>query len=145
MKGQYKSFDGGLFDENDPKSRKVIIEIFKKLNIPLKDDSDKYAIDLIAADGSFSVELEHRPWWKGAEFPFEEVNIPERKARLFNYDKKFYYVILSKDFTRLGMIPGSELKNYIVDDQLKENPNKYVSRGELFYKVPRTAFRWKKV
>jgi hypothetical protein len=37
------------------------------------------------------------------------------------------------------------LMKYLIDDNLKESPNKYVRENEYFYKVPISAFRWAKI
>ena len=41
MKGVYKRFDKKLFNQNDPKSRNVVKEYFKKHDVILKDNDDK--------------------------------------------------------------------------------------------------------
>jgi hypothetical protein len=55
------------------------------------------------------------------------------------------YVILSKDYSRIGMIDGKTLRKYLTDDTLQESSNKFVKQGELFFKVPRSEFKWDKI
>jgi len=144
MKGEYKQFSKSLHQRNDPKSRKVVKEYFAKNKMPLDDNPNKFGVDLISEDGTLKVEVEHRLVWDSDEFPFAEVNVPERKAKFF-VENSVCYVILSRDFTRIGMISGKELRKHLTEDTLKESPNKFVKSGELFFKVPRTAFKWDKV
>jgi hypothetical protein len=141
MIGAYKKFDAALFDNNDPKSREVVKSYLASNGIPVNDNPDKYGVDLISSDGKIKVEVERRLVWKSVEFPFNEINIPERKAKFFK-DQSVAYVIVSVDYTRIGMIQGKTLTDFIKTDNLKENPNLYTSRGEMFFKVPKSAFKW---
>lgn len=144
MIGAYKKFSPTLLKNNDPQSRKVVKEYFGKRKIPLEDNPNKFGVDLISKDGSIQIEIEHRLVWKTPEFPFAEINVPERKAKFF-VENHICYVILSEDYSHIGMIDGKRLMKYLVTDNLKESSNKYVRQGELFYKVPKEAFTWKKI
>lgn len=144
MIGEYKKFNKSLFQQNDPKSRRVVKEYFAKQGIVLKDNDNKFGVDLVSEDQTLQVEVEHRLIWETDEFPYEEINVPERKAKFF-VDNSVSYVILSKDYSRAGMIDGKELRKHIVDDNLRESSNKYVKVGEYFYKVPKQAFKWTKL
>ena len=144
MKGKYKKFSKKLFDNNDPKSRVLVKEFFAKHGIILQDNNDQYGVDLVSPDGSVKIEIERRTIWKQKDFPFNEINLPERKAKFFT-DKNVAYVIVSEDYSRIGFIKGERIKEYITENNLKENPNKYVSEGELFYKIPKDRFKWLKL
>ena len=108
------------------------------------DNPNQYGVDLISEDGTLQVEVEHRPPWSDEEFPFSEVNVPERKAK-FLKEGKVQYVILSRDYSHLGIISGDAVKPFIVDENLALNKNKYVRNDEYFFKVPTSAFKWVKV
>lgn len=144
MIGEYKPFSASLHKKNDPKSRRVVKEYLQKKDIDLEDNPDKYGVDLISKDGTVKVEVEHRLSWQGPEFPFNEINVPERKGKFFG-DKEVSYAILNKEYTHIGIIPNKKLRKYLTAENLKENPNKYVKAGELFYKVPKSAFKWNKL
>ena len=144
MIGKHKKFSKKLYSQNDPKSRKIVIEYFKKQGIILRNNENKYGVDLVSEDGKHQYEVEHRLIWETEEFPYDEINVPERKAKFF-VDKCVSYVILSRDYSQLGMINGKELAKHIKDENLKESSNKYIREGEYFYKVPKSAFQWKKV
>jgi hypothetical protein len=141
MKGEYKEFSKSLFQRNDPKSRQVVMEYFKRQKVALEPNQNKFGVDLIAKDGSMSVEVEHRNSWQSVEFPFDTVNVPERKAKYF-VENNVHYAILSKDYTQIGLIDGKTLRKYIVDETLTECANKFVKQGEMFFKVPKNAFTW---
>ncbi len=141
MFGERKPFSRSLHKGNDPQSRRVVKEFFKKQGIPLDDNPNEFGVDLISPDGTLQVEVEHRLPWTEEEFPFAEINVPERKAK-FLREGKCQYIILSRDFSRMGIVRGPDVQPFITDDNLEHSPNKFVRNGEYFYKVPRTAFRW---
>lgn len=144
MKGEYKKFSKTLFRLNDPKTRRLVMDYFNRQKIVLTNNVDQYGVDLMAEDGSMSVEVEHRHSWKTDEFPFADVNVPERKAKYF-VENNVHYVILSENFSHIGMIAGKKLRKYITDETLTECSNKFVKKGELFYKVPKSEFTWDKL
>lgn len=144
MFGERKPFSKSLFQANDPKSRKIVKEYLAKQGIIVNDNSNKYGVDLISEDQSLHVEVEHRLIWKDDEFPYAEINLPERKAKFFCANHIAYF-ILSCDYSHIGMIDGKTLMRYIVDENLKESSNKYVRQGEYFYKLPKIAFKWDKI
>lgn len=145
MIGKRKRFDKTLHDTNDPKSRDIVKKFYlKEYNITLKDGVSKYGIDLISEKGDFQIECEHRLVWKNEEFPYSEVNVPERKAKFFK-EGKADYIILSCDYSHIGVIKANDIQKYMADEYLKESPNKHVFSGEYFYKVPSTAFTWLKL
>jgi hypothetical protein len=144
MIGIKKSFSKKLHRQNDPASRRIVKEYFSKQGIIIEDNPDKFGVDLLSKDGTLKIEVEHRLVWIDDDFPFAEVNVPERKAKFF-VENSVAYVILSRDYSRLGMIDGKTLRQYIVDFNLKESPNKYVKENEYFYKIPRNIFKWVKL
>lgn len=144
MIGKYKKFDKELFEQNDLKSRLVVKKFFLSKNIVIDDNPNKYDVDLVSEDGKVQIEIERRPAWTKQEFPYSEINIPERKAKFFKNDN-VSYVIVSNDYSRLGIIQGKKLINYINKDNLKESSNKFVNLGEMFYKIPKEEFKWFKI
>ena len=144
MYGVAKRFNRALHAGNDPQSRRIVKEYLKKQGIVVNDNPNVYGIDLISPDGTLQIEVEHRLVWDSDEFPYEEVNVPERKAK-FLQDGKTQYFILSQDFSRMGMIHGKDVQPYIVDDNLQESSNRFVRGGEYFFKVPKSKFVWIKL
>ena len=139
--GERKPFDPANFEDNDPKSREVVKAYFRKNLIELVDNPDRYGIDLVSPDGFFSVEVERRSVWNTHDFPFVEVNFPERKTKFF-VENNTAYAIVNQDCTRIGLILARFLRPHLSAQHLKENPNRYVHSGELFYKIPRSKFKW---
>lgn len=138
-----KPFSQELHAANDPPARKIVKAYLKKQGIIVEDNPNKFGVDLVSADGSLMIEVEHRLPWKEDEFPFDQVNIPKRKKYL--REGKIQYFILSRDFSHLGMINAKGVKPYIIDENLHLIKNRFVFDGELFYKVPRNVFRWVKL
>jgi len=141
MKGEYKPFDKKLFKENDPKSRDVVKNFLKTRGVEVKDNTNEYGVDLISSDGNIKFEVERRLVWNRYEFPFNEVNLLERKTRFFT-ENNTYYIIVSKDYSRIGIINNNDIKIYMNKSNLKESKNKFVSDGEMFYKLPKEKFKW---
>jgi hypothetical protein len=144
MYGARKPFSRALHQSNDPQSRKIVIEYFKRQGLSLNENTNPYGVDLVSADGSVQMEIEHRLPWADDDFPFSEVNVPERKAK-FLREGKAQYVILSRDYSHMGVIEGKDIMPFIVDNNLQLNRNKFVKDGEFFYKVPVTKFTWIKI
>jgi len=144
MKGIHKKFNKNLFKQNDPKSRTIIKNFFKTHNITLVDNKDPYGVDLISEDGSLRIEIERRINWDSVNFPFDEINLPERKNKFFT-DGKTSYIIISKDYSHIGIISKKNISEYINEQNLKENKNRLVKNKEFFYKLPKSKFTWIKI
>lgn len=141
MFGERKPFSKSLHSRNDPTSRQIVKEYLAKQGIVVDDNPNKYGIDLISSDGTLQIEVEHRLSWETETWPFPDINVPERKAK-FLADGKAQYIILSRDFSHIGIVRGQDVKEYMHDGNLHLNKNKYVKDGEYFYKIPIFSFRW---
>lgn len=144
MYGVHKKFSKTLHGNNDPRSRQVVKDYLAQYGLIVKDNPDKYGVDLISDDQLLRIEVEHRLPWVDEEFPYGEINVPERKAK-FLKDGDVQYIILSRAYDRLGIIMGKVIKAFIVDNNLVVNPNKFVKNDEYFFKIPKEAFRWVKI
>lgn len=141
MIGRSKPFSKTLHARNDPKSRAVVKKFFAERGVTLVDHPNQYDIDLVTEDGKLRVEVEHRINWDTPDFPYAEVNVPERKAKFFEGGNT-HYVILSKDYKRLGFISAAKIQTFIKPECLKESRNRFVKDSEYFYKVPQTEFEF---
>ncbi len=141
MIGRSKPFSKTLHARNDPKSRAVVKKFFAERGVELVDHPNQFDIDLVTTDGLLRVEVEHRINWDTPDFPYKEVNVPERKAKFFETGNA-HYVILSKDYTRLGFISAKKIQAFIKPDCLKESSNRFMKEAEYFYKVPQTEFEF---
>jgi hypothetical protein len=136
-----KPFDKELHAAHDPKSRELVKVFFAERGITLKDNPNKYDIDLLTEDSLMRIEVEHRTNWVGKEFPYEGINVPKRKDKFF-LEGNTHYIILSNDFKYLGFIGAKRIQNYMKSEYLKISPNRFVKQGEKFYEVPRSEFEF---
>lgn len=95
---QNKRFEDSAFRTNDPQARrayadspqlrKAVKEIFGLDRIQLRDNPDRYGIDLLSLDGTYGVELARKgmddsKWrdsWTDGNFSFDTIHIEQRKA-----------------------------------------------------------------
>ena len=144
MIGVSKPFSKSLHAKNDPTSRKLVKKFFAERGVTLTDHPNKYDIDLQTEDGKIRVEVEHRLNWQEEEFPYEKVNVPQRKAKFFEAGNT-HYCILSRDFKYLGFISATDIQQFMRPECLKESSNRFVEKDEFFYKVPKTKFEFYKL
>jgi hypothetical protein len=85
-------------------------------------------IDLDTAPMLLETEVKHT--WKGGPFPFPTVNILERKEKYFLEGADI--LLLSGNKQDYLILDAQS----VLESELEEVPNKYVSQMELFYKVP---------
>ena len=85
-----KPFNKKLYNDNDPRSREVILNYYHKRGLlGLKENPDKYGIDLITDDGHWGIELErHGKWLGNKDYVYRDIHILSRKVHLFNNDKQ---------------------------------------------------------
>lgn len=130
-----KRFDSNLYSQNDTLARNKVKELLKDSDFKVVDNVKKTGVDLfVYKDGVhlINIECEIKRVWKTQEFPYESVQIPERKNKYFKLDKPTVFVMFNEDQSAYLAIKGEDLKN----SPLKEVPNKYVWKGELFFQVP---------
>lgn len=128
MSGARKRFSKELWKENHAKAVKSLL--------PWLGDGwdenhgDRFGPDIKGPNSQWA-EVEIKQHWEDTlEFPFETVNLPQRKGKWLSLRIKFY--VLSKGCKYAIQIPKAQLK----DEYLVEVPNKYVFKGEYFYQIP---------
>lgn len=121
---QFKSFDRALFEANDARARKAIKDY---LGPECVDNEDIYGPDLIYKGKFIEVEVCKR--WTD-KFPYQTASVPGRKGKWKHLDIEYW--MLSNDLSKVMITPGKQL----LDKFLIEVPNRYVSSGEYFYRVP---------
>lgn len=129
-----KKFDRALFDQNDERGRTIVKNFFHGLGIQATDNPDTYAVDLVLSRegkliGYAEVEVRHN--WKTDEFPYDTLNVPSRKEKLLRNPLPTYFFSINSLGTRMF----AATDDVVLSSPLQENPNKYVAKGELFYKV----------
>ena len=94
----------------------------------LTDKPDKYRQDLVADD--HLVECEVKIVWDSEEFPYDTVQLPQRKQKFFDKTTRFF--IWNKSLTKAATFWSDDIK----DLEPVEVPNKYVYKGEYFFQIP---------
>ena len=129
----YKRFDQELHNKFDKSGRQVVKEFLSKQGIKAEDNEDKYGVDLVLyknGEKQGYAEVEVRPAWKGAKFPYEDLNIPYRKKKLFSNDLKTVFFSINNEMTHLFWCDAETVLNA----KVAVISNKYV-KNEKFYKV----------
>lgn len=122
-----KRFDHELYKQNDQKAKKAVL---KYLGKGWKENPKRTDVDLTNFIGTAFVECEIKQRFTGKEFPYETVQLPERKNKWKHLNVRYF--ILNKECTHAVIIYPKSLKK----NRLKEVPNKYVFKGEYFYQIP---------
>lgn len=132
----HKKFSKALFERNDAKARKITKEFYAKRGIELRDNPDKYGVDLIRYEGENIVgytECEIKNVWREDNFPYGSVQFPERKGKFaYTTDLPVEFFMLNAKCNRALIVDGKDL----LRSPLREIRNVYVSQGEAFFQVP---------
>lgn len=148
MIGERKPFSPGLLRRHDPRARRLVKAFFLLRGVTLIDHPNDCAVDLTTEDGKLTVEVEHRPvwdqWtktWQNKFFPYDDINILERKQHLFIKGEN-HYCILSKHWDKIAFAQGKTLKKYMKPKYRKEIPNRFMKKNEYAFKVPHNEFEF---
>lgn len=129
-----KAFDRDLFNKNDEEARENTIQYLEWYGYNVVPHPNPYAQDLVATDRRngkrFLVECEIKRLWKCESFPFDSVQLPERKRKFF--DEKTLFFIWN-DYGSTAITFWSDKISHLEPVEVK---NKYVSEGELFFQIP---------
>ena len=133
---QNKSFDKDLFDTYDKMGRDIVKSFVGQWGMIAEDNPDKYGVDLLLYSDAGLVacaEVEVRNSWKTVEFPYEDLNVPHRKKKLLeNNELDTWFFSINASGSALFFCKGED----VLDSDVKESRNKYVYKGEHFFKVP---------
>jgi len=129
-----KRFDRDLFNETDETARDAAKKYWTSLGHTVENHPDRYAVDLIVDTGreTFYCEVEIKKVWKGVEFKYDTLQIPERKAKFAKLDKPAYFMVFNNERSHAFICSHTDL----LGSPIVEVPNKYVYKGELFFQVP---------
>lgn len=127
----YKKFDPSLYSANDALGRAAgYMHLMSRYAECIATNEDPYGVDLVyGGNWSYSLECEVKHSWKGGKFPFAEINIPHRKLKFFSIGASF--LMLAGNLQDYLILPPEAILN----SALEEQPNKYVAKDELFFKV----------
>lgn len=132
----FKKFDNSLYEVNDD-AKLVAIGYFTSIGKKAVVNPDTYGIDLII-DDDFYCEVEVKHNWKGYEFPFATLQIPLRKMKFTDLDKRSWFMVMNSDRTRAIVVKHEDL----LDSRIVEVKNKYMDKDEQFFQVPAVKFRF---
>lgn len=135
MQNVRKRFDPALHAENDEKCRSAIKKLLINTDYTVIDNPKTRGVDLLLYDNTGNhigyIEVERKTLWKESKFPYENVNFPERKKRYTELDKPTIFIMFNEDMSNYLAVKGSDL----LSSPLEEVNNKYVYKGEMFFKV----------
>lgn len=91
----------------------------------------KFSVDIGDKDGRVLIEIERRTQasWGDEPFRFSELNVLERR---FKPQQRFMVLVTNQPVTRGLVAFWYSLK----EGRLKEQPNRFMKKGELVYRVP---------
>lgn len=125
-----KPFSKTLYNNNDPAKQKAI-DYFANQGTTAVVNPDDYGIDLIV-DDTFYCEVEVKHNWRGDSFPFNTLQIPERKTKFAKLDKPVVFMVMNSEHTHAFLTTGDD----VLASPLVEVSNKYVPNGEMFFQIP---------
>jgi hypothetical protein len=127
-----KRFSKADFDRYDKAARVRTQQHLELTGHTVEPHPDRYAQDLIATkDGtSIYVECEVKVVWDGDTFPYDTVQLPQRKQKFFAEPTLFY--IWNKQLDCAITFLSEDIK----DLTPVEVPNRYVYKGEYFFQIP---------
>lgn len=131
---QNKRFDKELFDKYDQMGRDIVKSFVGQWGMLAEDNPDRYGVDLLLyAEGKLvaCAEVEVRNSWKTVEFPYEDLNVPHRKKKLLENEVDTFFFSINSEGTALFFCKAED----VLSSEVKESRNKYVYKGEHFYKV----------
>lgn len=144
-----KPFNKQLHDENDPKSRKVILEHFKSKGLnQLIENPDIYGIDLVLPSRTLGIELERHAKWLDSdkEYIYQNIHILSRKKHLFqNESMDVMFIVLNYHYSKATYLWKSTIQKYLTNDYM-EHLKCYVPghgwRYDDVYNVPRRELKY---
>lgn len=137
-----KRFDPNLHDLADNPARERVKELLKDSEFNVVDNPKKRGVDLLVynKDGKHvaNIECEIKLVWKTPEFPYDNVQFPERKEKYAVGEVPTVFLMLNYDRSSYLTVTGDVL----ITSPKKEVPNKYVYKGELFFQVPKDKVKF---
>ena len=134
-----KKFDRQLYNMVNQKSVDAGKKYLKSIGHRITSTKEDMKVDIRSSkDGQeYLTDDEAKLVWDG-EWPkhWKDIQLSERKRRLIDYarnkEKDLCFLIFNKSFTSAWKIDS----NILDDCELKEVPNRFVSKGEYFFIVP---------
>ena len=147
-----KSFSKKLYNENDPESRRVMLEylIVKNPSSDFIDNPEIYGFDLISKDGKRGIELEHHKYWGGDRFynyrgkPVD-LHIFQRKVHLFTQDEiECSFCAINTDYSAFVIVDKITVRKYLTDEYKEElwcSDGEGGRRQDFVYNIPQKELK----
>ena len=142
-----KRFSKELHNQHDAVARQIVADLDLFADVHLGSHPNKYEIDLIDRENKVVVEVEQRPAWKSHNFPFNSLNVPERKEKMLRKwlaqpDWEGYFAAVNAKGTKVAVVSAKE----VLSSPLRQNVNKYdTGKVEKFFQVPYSKLLWSDV
>lgn len=137
-----KRFDPNLHADNDDLCRTAVKELLKDTKYNIVPNPKQRGVDLLVYDENgkhiANIECERKLVWSGEEFKYEDINFPHRKEKYAILEKPTVFIMFNKEMDNYLTVTGDVL----ISSPLKEVPNKYLYKGEMFYKVPKDKVKF---
>jgi len=130
-----KHFDKELYKKYDTAAKAAAEKLFENSAWTIKISEKKTAVDYQVFEGDKHIaylEVEVKMNWNVKDFPYTDVQWPERKWKYTQLDKPTIFLMFNHDLSQYLTAPGKALLN----SKLEIVRNKYVRYGEQFFKVP---------
>ena len=150
-KTMIKPFSKKLHNENDPKSRRIMLEYLSKTPIDdFVDNVDIFGFDLISQDGKRGIELEHHNYWIGDEFynyrgkPVD-LHIFQRKVNLFTQNElECCFCAINFDYSAFVIVGKSVIRKYLTElykEELWCSDGEGGKRCDFVYNIPQKELK----
>ena len=128
-----KRFDRDLYNEcNDAANYHFRDQMPKKYNcVEGKKKTDVDVAVFQDLKHVFNAEVEIKKVWGDLDFPYEDVNLPERKRKYCELDLPTLFCIFNKEGNRVKCVWSDK----VLKSDVAEVPNKHVWAGEYFFKI----------
>ncbi len=138
-----KRFDPALHAQTDNQAREAVKSILKDSGFNIVDNPKVRGVDLLVYNDKgkhvANIECEIKLVWKVADFPYENIQFPERKEKYAILDVPTVFVMFNADMSSYLTVTGDVL----ISSPKKEVPNRYVYKGVYFFQVPKGKVKFK--
>lgn len=131
-----KGFDRELFLKYDGLAKEATINFLQRDAREYTENRYKQDIIFKGDNGPLFAECEVKRVWRGFDFPYDSVQLPERKKKFF--DKPTLFFIWNEDCSRAATFWSSDVQTLTP----VEVSNRYIRKGEYFYQVPLDMVRF---
>jgi hypothetical protein len=138
MLGQYKKFSAEDYENNNARAVAAVLNYLNSMGLYARENDDRYGVDIIVYGKGYkhiaNIEVEIKYNWKSGEdtFPYDTIQLPERKRKFRDIPKSTEFWVLRPDLGAVVIIPDTAVR----EEYLTEVPNSKIASGELFYKIP---------